>query len=157
MDTLCCVDSEGHRLVMNEAIECEWIKAVDGRGQESWQMYASRWTYAWYLDMVNRRRVDWVAYAPDDGVLSALLAKVNEQEKPSVVKDYPLISAALATDRTVVSLDDRMQRILRALAQSVATIQDIAWLHPLRNSVPVWLKGGAIPQKEHMLGAVLLT
>jgi hypothetical protein len=69
-------------------------------------------------------------------------------------KDFHLVEAAIATDRTVVSLDEIVRRLLKAAAASVAGIKKVVWVNPDRTAEQAinWLVAGAKPESERMLG-----
>jgi hypothetical protein len=68
---------------------------------------------------------------------------------PAVQKDLHLVEAALASDKIVVSLDDR------AAAQlCVEATQDVVWVNAVAEGghAIYWLRNGANPVEEWKLG-----
>ena len=89
-----------------------------------------------------------------------LLENLTENQRSQVKKDIHLIEAALATDKIVVSLDDKTAR--RFFTQAAHEIEElrelkaIAWINPDKpEETPIaWLKGGANPEPERLLGFI---
>ncbi len=68
---------------------------------------------------------------------------------PSAQKDLHLVEAALATDKIVISLDDRARSEL-----SVPAAAGVMWVHPVDEGghVIYWLNKGAEPRDEWRMG-----
>ena len=69
-------------------------------------------------------------------------------------KDFHLLQAALATDRTVISLDETVRRLFVHASQQVGEIRDIIWVNPDRTAEeqPIeWLQNGAPPEPHRQL------
>ena len=89
------------------------------------------------------------------GKVEAIPHIENEQlraEAPgtrSAQKDLHLVEAALATDKIVISLDDRARTEL-----SVPSAVEVMWVHPVDEGgrVIYWLNKGAEPVDEWKLG-----
>ena len=72
-------------------------------------------------------------------------------------KDACLIEAALATDRTVASLDESVRSLFRRAAGQVGELRAIVWVNPeLEEDEPIpWLERGALAEPDRMLGYAL--
>jgi hypothetical protein len=71
-----------------------------------------------------------------------------------MLKDIHLIEAALLTDKFVISMDETVRHCFREIAQTVSILKPITWVNPYideENSI-IWLKNGAIAEKERQLG-----
>ncbi|MDT7806686.1 MAG: hypothetical protein QOJ70_499 [Acidobacteriota bacterium] len=84
------------------------------------------------------------------------VAAKKKREVDALRKDFHLIEAAIAHDKTVVSSDEIVRRLFKAAAHSVAAIKKVVWVNPV---VPAeesiaWLKGGAKAENIKMLGHV---
>jgi hypothetical protein len=68
---------------------------------------------------------------------------------PAVMKDLHLVEAALATDKLVVSLDDRARAELR-----VEATKDVTWVNAVADGghAIYWLRTGANPVERWKLG-----
>ena len=71
-------------------------------------------------------------------------------------KDLRLIEAALATDKTVISLDDKTARkFFGKAAVQVDELKDIVWVNPdkIEEEKPIeWLENGAEAERDRLLG-----
>ena len=72
-------------------------------------------------------------------------------------KDACLIEAALATDRTVASVDKEVRVFLQKVAHVVEELRAIVWVNPeLEEEEPTpWLKRGAPAEPDRLLGYAL--
>ena len=81
-------------------------------------------------------------------------AQLDQPLAAAIENDRHLIEAALATDKRVASLDDRVRRHLRDHAAKLSELPSMCWVNP---SVPdeaaiVWLESGAPAEKFRKLG-----
>ena len=78
----------------------------------------------------------------------------NEKAKEAMLKDFRLLEAAIATDRTVISLDNTVRNLFAAAAEKVGEIGNIVWVNPTETDQnPIeWLEKGAKREKKHLLG-----
>jgi len=78
----------------------------------------------------------------------------SDKERGVMVKDLRLVEAAIATDRTVISLDDKVRQCFAKVAVDVAPLKDIIWVNPAQIAEkPLdWLQNGAEPEIERSLG-----
>ena len=72
-------------------------------------------------------------------------------------RDACLIEAALATDRTVASLDEQVRALFRQAADQVGELRAIVWVNPEREEDDpiLWLERGAPVEPDRMLGYAL--
>lgn len=72
-------------------------------------------------------------------------------------KDACLVEAALVTDRTVASLDERVRSLFHRATDRVGELRAIVWINPeLQEETPLlWLERGAPAEAERMLGYAL--
>ena len=105
--------------------------------------------------MVGRKKLCWLS-DPADEAVRALLARLETTaaERDAMLKDVHLVEAALATDHTVVSLDDHAREAFASAAQSVGQLRMIAWVNPGNPAENIldWLRNGAEVEKERCLG-----
>jgi len=143
-DFLDAVLEYGHRLVMTPEIAEEWVK------------HQSAPARAWRLRMFARRRVVSVD-ARIDAPLREKLKTIDYSEKQyeAVEKDLHLIDAARAADETVASCDKKVRQLFSDASTRVAELRTIVWVNPDEPAEePIaWLKAGARPEPQRMLGA----
>jgi ABC-type iron transport system FetAB ATPase subunit len=143
-----------HRVVLTRALETEWNN------------HKSRFGQAWRGNMEKRGKLVRVKSLEDSELRAKiymadiLLENLTEKQRLAVKKDIHLIEAALATDKIVVSLDDNTARRFFALsAQEVEALRElkaIAWVNPDKpdETQIEWLKNGANPEPERLLGFI---
>lgn len=123
--------------------------------RDEWDRHMSPFASTWLTAMASRGRVisDKIgANATRRREIEGAATKPTEVK--ALRKDFHLVEAALATDRTVVSLDEIVRRLFKAAAPGVAAIQKVVWVNP---AVPAerpieWLVKGARLENARMLG-----
>jgi hypothetical protein len=107
--------------------------------------------------MYARRKVCQIASCRDDRLRDSIgRVAASENERLAMDKDCHLIEAALACDRTVISLDEARRRGFARAADSVAQLTTIVWVNPDRDDEEaiVWLEAGALPERKRQLGHI---
>lgn len=144
-DFLNAVLSLSHRMVMTEQINNEW------------KNHQSRFARRWRVSMDARKKIDRID-PPENAELQAKVttATNNENEIEALRKDFHLLHAALATDQTIISLDETVRQLFKRASQQVGEIQHIIWVNPDRTveEQPItWLQDGALPEAHRQLSA----
>jgi hypothetical protein len=132
-----------HQVVMTPDIRKEWKK------------HRSRFTATWLASMTARRKVCVVLPKADVSVVEQLKkAQMGKKDEAAILKDVPLVEAALATDSAVASLDEEVRSLFRAFANQWGRIKTVAWVNPTKDDdrAIAWLSSGALPEKERLLG-----
>ncbi len=132
-----------HHLVMTPHIRNEW-KNHESKFAKSW------------LAMVARKKLE---YCPDFSASDELWKKIegitaNDKELEAMLKDFCLIAAALATDKTVISLDDKVRALFDRVAERVGELRNVVWVNPdkLEEQPIEWLRNGAEIESNRLLG-----
>ena len=119
-----------------------------------WKRHRSSFARGWRVSMDARRKVCRVD-APADEELRHKIEQtaIDEDEIEVMQKDFHLLEAALATDRTIVSLDEISRELFARAAQRVGEIRDIVWVNPEHTEEEPfdWLKKGAPPEEHRKL------
>ena len=144
-DFLNTVLSLSHRIVMTEKINNEW------------KNHQSRFARRWRVSMNARKKIDRIN-PPEYAELQAKVtnAASDEDEIEAMEKDFHLLQAALATDQTIISLDETVRQLFKRAAQQVGEIRNIIWVNPDRTAEeqPItWLQNGAPPEPQRQLFA----
>ena len=108
--------------------------------------------------MFARRKVRYVEIIEDDTLRERVLRTAsNADERQALFDDLLLVEAALATDRTIASLDERVRSLFRRAADQVGELRTIVWVNPEREEETplLWLRNGASAELERMLGHAL--
>ena len=108
--------------------------------------------------MDARRKIDRIIDPPENENLCTKIVNTARSERQSedIEKDFHLLQAALATDQTVISLDEIIRGLFRQASQSVGEIRNIIWVNPDRTAEehPIaWLQDGAPPEANRRLSA----
>ena len=120
-----------HRAVMTPLLRAEW--------NNHQSLFAARWL----AEMTSKAKVESIADVRDEQLRAEVPGTASAQ------KDLHLIEAALATDKIVVSIDDKARAEL-----SVPAAAEVMWIHPVDEGghVIYWLNKGAEPVDEWKLG-----
>ena len=59
--------------------------------------------------------------------------KISEAGRDAIEKDRHLLQAALAADKIIVTLDDKLQRALESTPKTERVKNQITWVHPVRD------------------------
>ena len=144
-DFLSAILSLSHRIVMTEQINNEW------------KNHQSRFARRWRVSMDARKKIDRINPSEDEELQTKITTTTNnENEIEALRKDFHLLQAALATDQTIVSLDETVRQLFKRASQQVGEIRNIIWINPDRTTEeqPItWLQNGAPPEPHRQLSA----
>ena len=143
-DFLQMVLSLSHSVVMTPEISDEWKR------------HRSDFARRWRVSMDARKKV-YRINSPVDEELHDKIKRTatNPEESENMQKDFHLLEAALATNQTVISLDEVIRGLFAHASQRVGEIRDIVWVNPERmeEEEPLaWLQNGAPPENHRKLG-----
>jgi len=123
---------------------------------EEWNKHQSDFARKWRSRMVAKRKFEFL----DIPVNEELWEKIDkiagsDRQRAEMFKDLRLIEAAMATDKTVISLDDNTARkFFGRAAVQVDELKDIVWVNPakIEQEKPIeWLREGAKPASDRLL------
>ncbi len=139
-DFLKTMREQNHKVVMTEKISDEWKK------------HQSSFARRWRLSMDARRKVERIV-PPNFNEIQNKITNTTDKDDTSdaMNKDFHLLAAALASDRTVVSLDETVRSLFALTSKQVSEIKNIVWVNPDKTAEeqPIsWLKSGA-PNEAH--------
>ena len=143
-----------HSAVMTELLEAEW-RQLEKSGSPS------GWAVPWLTWMRRKSRVHdadaTVRLLPP--CHADLATKFHQCAAPAVViqamlEDLHLVEAALATEQTVISADNKVRGHYGRVAPDVEALRDICWVNPcLAAEEPtLWLRQGAPAEPARKLG-----
>ncbi|HMV69556.1 MAG TPA: hypothetical protein PKA64_22125, partial [Myxococcota bacterium] len=111
-----------------------------------WQRHATPFAMRWLGALVSRKRVkhipnggDW----PGAGEILAAAAELRPSRLDPVKKDEPLWGLAMATDRRVLSNDNRQRELLRLICGRSPEIGELAWVDGSQPQAVTWLEADA--------------
>ncbi len=143
-DCLDTIRDHGHRMVMTDQL------------REEWDRHQSAFALRWRASMQSRGRVIAIKAALDDDLRDRIeQTAASLAQQVAIAKDVHLVAAARATDRTILSLDEVMRRLLRRASGQVRELRLLVWANPDREAdgVVAWLRAGAKPDAPRRLGA----
>ena len=106
--------------------------------------------------MDARRKIDRVNPPEDEELQAKVTTTTNNADEIEVMeKDFHLLQAALATDQSIISLDETVRGLFARASQRVGEIRHIIWVNPERTEEePIsWLQNGAPPEAHRQLSA----
>ena len=132
-----------HGVVMTSDISLEW------------NSHQSNFARRWRVGMVARKKVHPVHDVTNSELLDKVIRTATSQkDREAILKDFCLIEAAMATDQTVISLDEQARNLFAEAARTVGELRSIVWVNPAKTTEqPIsWLENGAKPEKKRRLG-----
>ena len=144
------ISDYGHDLAMSGPLQQEWFKSRSAHG-EPYASYASVYALRWFVDMRVKRRVVWIEIEGTVQLRQDILKAIPQDSRKQVRKDLHLVETALAADRRVLALDEKIRKHFRRAGQIVQQLCTILWLNPVHDPASHWLEQGAPDQKEYHL------
>ena len=123
---------------------------------EEWDKHQSNFAATWLRSMIARRRFAYLRPSQNTVLYDAIeRTATGERDLEALRKDFHLLGAALATDQTIISLDETIRGLFRRASQQVGEIRNIIWVNPDRTEEqPItWLQNGALPETHRQLSA----
>ena len=134
--------------------ECSHHIVMTPELSEEWNAHQSIFAATWLRSMIARKRFNY-EQPPVNQALRGKIERTTSRESEIEVmrKDFHLLEAALATDQTIVSLDEIIRGCFTRAAQRVGEIQHIVWVNPEHTEEEsiVWLQNGAPPDDHRRL------
>ncbi len=125
--------------------------------REEWNRHSSTFARKWRKTMVAKKKLVYRADISADEELCQKIsgAIASDTDLEAMLKDFRLIEAAIVTDNTVISLDDKVRIIFDKAAKRVGELRNVVWVNPDDTEAkPIgWLENGAQPEKDLRLGA----
>lgn len=122
---------------------------------DEWKRHRSAFARRWRLQMVARKRGHMLDVPPDTRLREQVAGTAdNDAQREAMLKDCHLLEAALASDRCVVCLDDRVRGLFHNAAGHAGVLRRVVWVNPgSDDEEPIlWLQEGAKPEKHRFLG-----
>ncbi|HIK09069.1 MAG TPA: hypothetical protein IGS52_02180 [Oscillatoriaceae cyanobacterium M33_DOE_052] len=133
-----------YQIVMTPELKAEWDK------------HKSVFAQRWLASMVAKKKLAYYGEIPQQEELwqKIVMAIDGEKDRKAMEKDFLLLTAALATDKTVISLDEKVRKMFDQAAEQVGELTAIVWVNPTQETEQAidWLENGAKPDKERRLG-----
>ncbi|MDD9975742.1 MAG: hypothetical protein OXU27_17160 [Candidatus Poribacteria bacterium] len=136
--------------------ECPHHIVMTSELSEEWNAHQSNFADRWLKSMIARKRFDYITPPQDTALSNKIDTTTKERDIEALRKDFHLLQAALATDQTIISLDETVRRLFKRASQQVGEIRNIIWVNPNRTTEeqPItWLQNGAPPEPHRQLSA----
>ena len=119
-----------------------------------WKTHRSKFARTWQSTMTAKRKTVTMNVEPDQSLRSKIDSSSQGAAQQAMRKDVHLIEAALATDRTVFSLDDTARASFGALSGFTGVLKSVNWINPTEepSRVSHWLRHSARAPKSWRLG-----
>jgi hypothetical protein len=122
---------------------------------QEWKKHQSNFAVEWRTSMMAKRKILYFKDSLVDEILRNRIEKAspNEQIFAIMLKDCRLLEAALATDKNVASLDDKVRRHFSTICPQIHEIREIVWVNPgKQEEQPLdWLNDGAKNEVKRQL------
>ncbi len=130
--------------------------------REEWNNHASTFARTWLVAMRSKRRL-LLGDVPETSRLRREITRVavaglaDETEAQAIqramAKDFHLLEAALATDKRVISLDEKVRTHFCRAASEVKAIKAVIWVNPGLEGVTaiVWIEENARAERKRRL------
>ena len=142
--TLLAIDEGQNTVVLTPYLDGEWRE------------WASPYSVLWRTKMVSRRRFIVLASEPEDSEVrfEALALAEDPIHEARIRKDLPLLLGALVTDRSIISVEKKIERNFVRLAERLPKVRDVIWVNPEVDEEKAlqWLVAGAPFEAERCLG-----
>lgn len=112
---------------------------------EEWKKHQSSYSRTWLSSMAARKRFvnlgDVDRYKVEE-CIACEACELSTKQLNAALKDAHLVSAALAADEILGSMDDAARRIFAKICTTHRFLRRIAWVDPLKDSDYAWLTEG---------------
>lgn len=133
------------REVLTAILEISHIAHFTEQLLTEWKDHRSRFSSTWLASMKARKKYIREEVARDEELRERVAASIGtEERRQAIEKDMHLVEAAFATDRIVISYDDRARAALAEAVTHYNRIRLLAWINPVSdNEICQWLEDGA--------------
>lgn len=123
--------------------------------EEEWKRHPSRFITIWRREMTRKGKIHTIQEVEELLRDELMALEFTEPEQQAVLKDCILIDAAIATDRTVISLDETARDLFSKACVSIKELKSIVWVNPDKTQEEpiLWLKAGARSELKRRLGS----
>ena len=122
--------------------------------EREWDRHQSNFATRWRVQMTIKGLVLKVPDGTHRRLSTALAASgLSAARKKVAQKDFHLVSAALATEKTILSNDDEARDIFAIAATEIEEFKKLVWVNPsnAHENCTHWLTQGAKPEKQRYL------
>src|SRR5258708_17584182 len=77
--------------------------------RDEWNKHQSIFALQWRRQMISRKKLILIEVNANKELRSKVTANTSEKDQVTMLKDFHLLEAALATDQIVISLDNKVR------------------------------------------------
>ena len=112
-----------HKIVMTQEIRAEWEK------------HQSRFSKKWLVQMIAKKKFVPIQVNLETDLWDQAELIESEKHRAAILKDLHLIEAAIATDKIIISTDDRFYQLVDNFLQA-PKIKELIWKNPCKDPFP---------------------
>jgi hypothetical protein len=142
--------SSATRRFLDSVLEVCHRMALTTPIREEWRRHQSKFAKRWRLAMYARKKIVVLQEVEDHALEARILDTGHtDEQRQAMLKDIPLIMAALQADYIVVSRDENARTLFQ-----MEELNAITWVNPVfePDRVREWLEQGAPAIEEWKLG-----
>ena len=121
---------------------------------KEWTYVGSQYALTWRGEMISKGRLRVINFVTIKKNCTCLNGAIHSEKcLREMLKDFPLIIAALKTDKTVISKDDAARRLFADASNHIIEMKIIAWVNPSHDEERSihWLEAGAENETRRQL------
>jgi len=122
---------------------------------EEWRHVGSEYALLWRSEMISMGRLGIIDAVTIKGTCICLNGAIHSETcMQEMLKDFPLIIAALNKDKIIISKDDAARKFFADASHHIIEMKIIMWVNPNRDEEkPIqWLEAGAENEAFRQLG-----
>lgn len=141
------------RRFLKALLDANHTVGFTSRLEQEWKNHAALFARRWLTTMRSRRRVERLSPKMNPKLRDrALATATSEKIEDDMEKDWHLLEAALATDRTIASSDDNARSYYAEAAIKVAALKPVVWVNPATSDLKAWAEEDAPHDPDKRLG-----
>lgn len=148
---------EGSISARNFLVEFKKHDFIAGMNRDlfaEWKRHESSFARKWRRSMIGARRFPILDHSKSNQTIWTRINTRREHRelKQLMLKDRPLMEAALNTDKRIVSFDERSRKAFARTSSIINDFKKIIWVNPSKNENSIdWLRNGAKKEKCRLL------
>lgn len=123
--------------------ECYQVFMSDQISDE-WNIHQSQFARKWRTEMLRSGQLKIHNLEENTVLRNKIVNRFTEEQTEIMIKDCLLLEAALASDKTIISLDDEVCALFAAACSYIGEIKEVIWINPNDGTIIIWLENGAI-------------
>ncbi|MCD4786057.1 MAG: hypothetical protein K8T10_19730 [Candidatus Eremiobacteraeota bacterium] len=122
---------------------------------EEWRKHRTDFARKWQKTMFSKNKAKILDNSEDQLLRNRIRLECERRKLPleEVLKDTHLVEAAIKTDKTIASLDNKARNNFSKMSPGIGELRSIYWINPANpdENVIQWLESGSIPDANRLL------